>query len=113
MGDAFKEVTDATFRAELGAVEIALVFFTDRKRFGDNESTNRRLAQLLRGRGQLFIADMEANLELCNAYSVSVYNSYYLLRRGQLLDSYLPRGGNDVVEIAVWCDAVLDERPRK
>ena len=107
------ELTDATFRRELEDVEIALVFFTDRRMFGYHDSTNRRLAELIRSRGQFFLADIEANLELGREYGVCVLNSYYLLRRGRLLDSYVSRGSSDVVDIAVWCDAVLDERPRK
>lgn len=113
MTDALKELTDANFRRELEDVEIALVFFSGRRMFGFHDSTNRRLAELIRSRGQFFLADMDANLELGREYGVSVYNSYYLLRRGRLLDSYLSRGSNDLVDIAVWCDAVLDERPRK
>lgn len=113
MTDRLRELTDANFRAELGGVEIALVFFSERKLFGYHDSTNIRLAEILRSRGQFFLVDVEANLALSNAFAVSVLNSYYLFRWGQLLDSYLPRSGNAVVNIAVWCDAVLDERPRK
>ncbi|HEX3111593.1 MAG TPA: hypothetical protein VHU41_21005 [Thermoanaerobaculia bacterium] len=113
MTDSLRELTDASFRAELAGVEIELVFFSERGMFGHHNSTNRRLADLIHGRGAFFLADMDANLELCREYGVSVSNSYYLLRRGNLLDSYLARGRSDVVDVAVWCDAVLDGGPRK
>ncbi len=110
----FKVLNDATFETQLEDVETALIFFTERRTSSLHESTNRRLAELMRIRWSFFIAYIEDSPLLCRAYDVRVIDSYCLVSRGRLLDSYLPSGGSrEDVKIAVWSDDVLDNRPRK
>jgi hypothetical protein len=112
MTQPFRVLSDETFEAELEDIETALVFFTERDLTWHHD-TNTKVAKLFRKRAECFMAYMSESLLLCREYGVTVINSYCLIRRGRLLDSYVPRGGFDAVALAVWCDDVLNDRPRK
>lgn len=113
MAEEFRVLSDHTFEADLREVEFALVFFTERGRSSYHWRTAEELAALFSTKGGFFLAYIDECPLLCRAYGVRVIDSYYLVSRGRVLDSYAPRGQHDVVHLAVWCDAVLADRPRK
>ncbi len=113
MAEELRILHDDTFEADLREVESALVFFTERERSSYHRRTTEELAALFSAKGGFFLAYIDECPLLCRAYGVRVIDSYYLVNRGRVLDSYTPRGQHDVVHLAVWCDAVLADRPRK
>jgi hypothetical protein len=113
MADHLTVLDDTTFEAELESVETALIFCTERARSRYHESYNVNLAALIGKKGQFFLAYIDDSPLLCRAYGIRVIDSYCLISRGRLLDSYVPRGSHDLGALAMWCDDVLSDRPRK